>query len=718
MTISSTARKAGPFSGNGVTTAFPFGFKVFAKGDVKLIRVDANGGDTTLTLDSDYSILLNADQNNSPGGTITYPISGTPLQAGYQLVCLGDLPLDQKTNITNSGGFYPSVIEDMVDRTTIQIQQTAETVSRAIVVSEAENTSPVLPPAAARANTMLGFDAVGNVELMPLPASIGAGDLRNEKWTAGVDFIAGTSTSVQLSRAYGSKANLGSVVMQGGAQDPDSYQLVGTTLTFLDDSGNPTPIPFGIGKIWCTGGTTLSIYVPPDGSVTAAKLAAGAVTDLVVDPGAAIQSSKLSYTAPVDGAPAQPVNQRLSQTLYASDFCALDGVTNDAAGLQALVNTGKRIVIPYTTQGIRLDSPVTIGTGQIIEFENPSMVVKSISASCVFRMTGYGDGSKLTSGMRGGCTFDMTGAPSTSTAIRFGTTEQNVWGVRISDGRYSFLNCYEAIGDEQTVDHYTVDCRFDDCYFRYTKGRQIYSRRSRGFFIFENIYIDQQANAVPPTWEGARFEDSGGIEFVRFDCATSGLGSAAYQSTAIALVINGTGQSGFPNSYARVKRLLVDNTFGNGFLINNCTNVLIDDICLYQNLGWGAQFIGCTEITVNNAQCHGAVNVAGASAGQHGLEFDSCDGVQLNNIKSDFNTGNGILLNNTTRSVMTNWRTKFNGNIGYVESGTSDINANSFGVSYGNTHGAISIVGAASYTDAFRPDSGAVTANHTGGLAL
>ncbi|MDE1154418.1 MAG: hypothetical protein PW735_01665 [Acidobacteriaceae bacterium] len=79
MTISSTTRRAGPFAGNGVTTVFPFAFKVFAKTDVSVAVVDSQGNQTALTLDSDYSVALNADQNANPGGNITYPISGTAL---------------------------------------------------------------------------------------------------------------------------------------------------------------------------------------------------------------------------------------------------------------------------------------------------------------------------------------------------------------------------------------------------------------------------------------------------------------------------------------------------------------------------------------------------------------------------------------------------------------------------------------------------------------
>ena len=54
MTISSTTRKAGPFTGNGVTVAFPFAFKVFTVADVLVVQaVTATGIETTKTLTTD-----------------------------------------------------------------------------------------------------------------------------------------------------------------------------------------------------------------------------------------------------------------------------------------------------------------------------------------------------------------------------------------------------------------------------------------------------------------------------------------------------------------------------------------------------------------------------------------------------------------------------------------------------------------------------------------
>ncbi|TDY25753.1 hypothetical protein B0G81_6236 [Paraburkholderia sp. BL6665CI2N2] len=281
MTISNTIRKAGPFAGNGITTVFPFTFAIFDKTDVKCVLVNANGTSSTLTLDSDFSVSVNTDQTGAPGGSITYPISGNPMPTGYQLVALGDLSYEQPTSITNSGGFYPKIVEQMSDRSTIQIQQLEEIASRAIVMNESEGAAPSLPTPAGRANMIVGFDAAGNLVVLPLPASIGAGDLRDELgsdgqrgFLAGTDFVAGTTTVFNLSRAPGSTANVWAW-WDGAPQF--GFNLNGNVLTFK------APPPVGITRVYIRTGTSLSAFVPAQSSVVKASIAPGVIDGSKLD---------------------------------------------------------------------------------------------------------------------------------------------------------------------------------------------------------------------------------------------------------------------------------------------------------------------------------------------------------------------------------------------------------------------------------------------------
>ena len=50
MTVSASTRKAGPFTGNGVQTVFPFTFKVFTEVDIRVVLlVTATGVETRST---------------------------------------------------------------------------------------------------------------------------------------------------------------------------------------------------------------------------------------------------------------------------------------------------------------------------------------------------------------------------------------------------------------------------------------------------------------------------------------------------------------------------------------------------------------------------------------------------------------------------------------------------------------------------------------------
>lgn len=162
MTVSSTPRKV-RFLGNDSATAFPFAFKLFATSDLALTLIEADGTETLLTLDSDYAIALNSDQDNDPGGEITYPLTGSPLTDGDVLAGIGTLAAEQGTDLTNLGRFLPQVIEDAFDRLTILVQQAKEKLDRALLVSAADAASPgSIPLATDRAGKFLAFDASGD----------------------------------------------------------------------------------------------------------------------------------------------------------------------------------------------------------------------------------------------------------------------------------------------------------------------------------------------------------------------------------------------------------------------------------------------------------------------------------------------------------------------------------------------------------------------------
>ena len=160
MTISSTTRTAGPFTGNGVAYLFPFAFKVFQVADLYVADVlIATGVESVLALGAGYTVALNANQDSNPGGTVILPL---PLAIGYRLIVSSDIANLQPTAYLNQGGFYPEVLTASLDRATILIQQLQAFIDQALQFPMTDPpTNNVLPSVEERAGKLLGFDVNG-----------------------------------------------------------------------------------------------------------------------------------------------------------------------------------------------------------------------------------------------------------------------------------------------------------------------------------------------------------------------------------------------------------------------------------------------------------------------------------------------------------------------------------------------------------------------------
>lgn len=143
MTVSTETTKSATVVGNGVTTAFPFAFKIFQTSDVSVVlAVVATGVETVLTEGVDYSVSMNADQEGDPGGEVTYPLSGSPMASTHSLTLVRDVPATQGLDLTLGGSFNPDNIEKALDRVTTLVQQLKEAVDRAIKVSISSGLTP------------------------------------------------------------------------------------------------------------------------------------------------------------------------------------------------------------------------------------------------------------------------------------------------------------------------------------------------------------------------------------------------------------------------------------------------------------------------------------------------------------------------------------------------------------------------------------------------
>ena len=236
MTISSSTRKAGPYTGNGVTTVFSFSFKVFKAADVEVVRTDLAGTESILVLGTDYTVALNSNQNSNPGGTIT---ATTAPASGIKITITSAIAYTQLTDLTNQGGFYPAVINDALDRATIQIQQLNEQVGRAAKLP----ISSTLDPDALVNDLLRLADSADNIDTV-------AGSITNVNAVAGnatnINTVAGSIVNVNT--VAGSIANVNAVAgnatnINAVAGNATNINAVNANKTNIDAvAGNATNI--------------------------------------------------------------------------------------------------------------------------------------------------------------------------------------------------------------------------------------------------------------------------------------------------------------------------------------------------------------------------------------------------------------------------------------------------------------------------------------------
>lgn len=113
------------YDGNGVTTSWPFTYPVILSTDIEVILTNVAGVDQAALNPSLYTIDVSA-------GTVTYPLTGSPLATGWKITLLRVEPLTQLTTLTTQGAFTAQNIERALDKLTMITQQHDEALSRTI----------------------------------------------------------------------------------------------------------------------------------------------------------------------------------------------------------------------------------------------------------------------------------------------------------------------------------------------------------------------------------------------------------------------------------------------------------------------------------------------------------------------------------------------------------------------------------------------------------
>ena len=189
MTVSSATNKVS-YNGNGSTTVFAYGFKIFDQDDLTVIIRNASGGETTKTITTHYTV---SGVGAASGGNVTM---GTAPASGESLTIIREQPLTQGLDLVPNDPFPATLVEDTLDKITFMVHQHEETLNRTIKGSK---TTTITDPsftedATARANKVFAFDASGNIDITQ---EIG---VYKGNWAAGTtyavrDLVKDTSTN-------------------------------------------------------------------------------------------------------------------------------------------------------------------------------------------------------------------------------------------------------------------------------------------------------------------------------------------------------------------------------------------------------------------------------------------------------------------------------------------------------------------------------------------
>lgn len=255
MTVPSEINRSGPYNGNGVTTVFDYDFRILSEQHLRVIKADAAGNETPLTLTTNYTV---SGVGDAGGGSIT--VLAAPA-SGETITILRNMPFTQETDLENQGAYYAETVEDALDAAAMRDQQLQEQLDRAVMVPPSEDSAGgALAAQLARDITRLAqsADEIDTVASIDDDVTAVAGIAADVALLADVSSVlSGTASAVRmdeklftgngaqtawpLDRSPGVDENV--LVWVGGAiQDTTDYSVSDTTLTIAPAVANGVEI--------------------------------------------------------------------------------------------------------------------------------------------------------------------------------------------------------------------------------------------------------------------------------------------------------------------------------------------------------------------------------------------------------------------------------------------------------------------------------------------
>jgi len=192
MTISTTASRIS-YNGNGATTAFSFPYRFLTNADLTVIKVAADGTETTLVLNTNYTVT---GADDDAGGTVT--VSVAPL-SGQRLVIFREIDITQEVDYITGDAFPAETHERALDRLTMIAQQHQDAIDRSAKLPETstEDADALIADIIRLADSADEIDTVAGIEAnVTTVAGIAANVTTVAGIAANVTTVAGISANV------------------------------------------------------------------------------------------------------------------------------------------------------------------------------------------------------------------------------------------------------------------------------------------------------------------------------------------------------------------------------------------------------------------------------------------------------------------------------------------------------------------------------------------
>lgn len=198
MTVSTNTNKVS-YAGNGSTTPFALGagFIFFDSSELQVyLRVDSTGVSTLQTITTHYTVAGGA------GATGTVTMLTAPA-IGETLTIQRVMPLTQTADLVNNDTQDSEVVEDMVDKNTLGLQQLDESLFRTLRSPVDESADMEIPAAVTRAGKLLYFADDTDAQPTAVDATVDGLTILNS-WITAVNNQALTAAADKLAYSTGS----------------------------------------------------------------------------------------------------------------------------------------------------------------------------------------------------------------------------------------------------------------------------------------------------------------------------------------------------------------------------------------------------------------------------------------------------------------------------------------------------------------------------------